>query len=111
MMDQNEKTAKMLGIVSLICSLFGLACLYAVAFIRMSGLWYSFGCLALSVTALVMSTVSRHQQNRHNAPALAGMIISIVTLAMLLMLWLLVLVLLLFFSHTVELLSGLGRMG
>lgn len=77
----------------------------------MSELWFSVGCAALSVTALVLGAVSRRQQSRRNPLALAGFIVSIVTLTLFVMLWALILALFVFFADVVHWLSGLGRMG
>ena len=65
-MDKNEKTAKVLGIVSFVLSILGLVCFFIIVFVQISGLWFSFGCAAFSVTALVLGAVSRKKQKNHN---------------------------------------------
>ena len=110
-MDKNEKTAKALGIVSFVLSILGLVCFFIIVFVQISGLWFSFGCAAFSVTALVLGAVSRKKQKNHNFFALIGFIISIVTIALFILLWTLILVLFVFFADVIHLLSDLGRIG
>ena len=110
-MDKNEKTAKVLGIVSFVLSILGLVCFFIIVFVQISGLWFSFGCAAFSVTALVLGAVSRKKQKNHNAFALIGFIVSIVTIALFVFLWTLLLVLFVFFADVIHLFSGLGRIG
>ena len=110
-MDQSNKAAKALGIVSLVLSILGLVCLYFVVFVQISELWFSFGCVAFSVTALVLGAVSRKKQNHHNPLALIGCIVSIITIVLFVLLWMLILALFIFFADVIHFLSGLGQMG
>ena len=110
-MDQSKKTAKALGIVSLVLSISGLVCLYFVVFVQISELWFSFGCVVFSVTALVLGAVSRKKQNHHNPSALIGFIVSIITIIMFILLWMLILALFVFFADVIHLFSGLGEIG
>lgn len=115
-MDQNNKNTKAFGIASLVLSVSGFACLCGClfAFIKISvlGLFlFSFGCVVLSVTALVFGAVSLKKQKNHNPTALTGFIISIVDVVLLIMLWMLVVFIFVFFSYAMDWMSGLGRMG
>lgn len=103
--------ARALGAVSFALSLLGFLCLTCVVFVRVSELWFSVGCVVLSVTALILGAVSRKSLRSHNPLALAGFIISIVTLALFVILWTLILALFFFFADIVHWLSGLGRIG
>ena len=71
---------------------------------------FSFGSAVLSVTGLVFGAVSLKKQSQ-NTTALTGLIISIVTVALLIMLWTLLAVIFVFFSYAMDWLSGIGRMG
>ena len=110
-MDQNKKVAKALGITSLILSILGLVCLYFVVFVQISELWFSFGCVVFSVTALVLGAGSRKKQNHHNPSALIGCIVSIITIVLFVLPWMLILALFIFFADVIHFLSGLGQMG
>lgn len=110
-MDQSKKTAKTLGMVSLVLSIFGLVCLYFVVFVQISELWFSFGSVVFSVTALVLGAVSRKRQNNHNPLALIGCIISIITIILFVLLWMLILALFIFFADVIHLISGSGQIG
>ena len=72
---------------------------------------FSFGSAVLSVTGLVFGAVSLKKQKSQNTTALTGLIISIVTVALLIMLWTLLAVIFVFFSYAMDWLSGLDRMG
>ena len=66
----SREEPKVLGIVSFVLSILGLVCFFIIVFVQISGLWFSFGCAAFSVTALVLGAVSRKKQKNHNAFAL-----------------------------------------
>ena len=59
----------------------------------------------------MLGAVSLKKQKNHNTTALTGLIISIVTVALLIMLWTLLAVIFVFFSYAMDWLSGIGRMG
>ena len=113
-MNQN-KGINAFGTASLILSISGLVCLCCclIVFIQISflGLFFSFGSAVLSVTGLVFGAVSLKKQKSQNTTALTGLIISIVTVALLIMLWTLLAVIFVFFSYAMDWLSGIGRMG
>lgn len=110
-MYQSPKNAKALGIVSLVLSILGLVCLCFVVFVQISELWFSFGCVVFSVTALVLGAVSRKKQNDHNPLALTGCIVSIITIVLFVLLWMLILALFIFFADVIHLFSDLGQIG
>ena len=110
-MNKHNNAAIKLGIAAFILSLLGLACLMIVVFIQISGFWYSAGCLVFSVTALILSAVSRKKQSQSNPLALTGFIVSIVTLVLFVILWILVIALFFFLGDVMHMFSGLGQIG
>lgn len=106
-----DDNSKALGIASFALSLSGLASLTAVVFVQVSALWLSALCVALSAAALVLGIVSRKKQRQIHPLAIAGIIISIITLIWYAIIWSLIVTLFFFFSDVIHSFSGLGRMG